>query len=317
MKAVTWAAYGSPEVLKVKEVEKPTPKNNEVLVKVFSSAVTSGDCRMRRFDVPNGMWLPTRLALGLFKPRKEVSGMDFSGEIEAVGEKVSLFNKGDRVFGTTGMALGANAEYLCIGENKSLIKIPDSISHTEAVSLIFGGITALHFLKGKVKVGSKVLINGASGAVGSAAIQVSKKSGAEVTGICSIGNAELVLSIGADKVIDYAKEDFSINGEVYDVILDTVGNLSYAKCQGSLSESGKLILINAGLGTILRSLTNKKIICGVALDNKELLQEIVNLFESKSLKPVIDKIYPLEEVSKAHSYVDKGHKKGNVILTNE
>lgn len=317
MKAVIWMAYGTPDVLEVQDLEEPTPKNHEVLVKIASSAVTTGDCRMRRFDVPSGFWLPARLAFGLLKPRKKITGMDFSGEVVAVGKGVSLFKKGDRVFGTTGMALGANSEYTCIAENKALIKIPDSISHTDAVSLIFGGITALYFLQGKIKQDSKVLINGASGSVGSSAVQVSKNYGAKVTGICSGSNRELVLSIGADKVIDYTNNDFSDNGVVYDVILDTVGNLSYASCKRSLSKSGKLILINAGLGTIISSLVKKNLICGVALESKELLQEILRLYETKRLKPVIDKVYSLEKIVEAHRYVDKGHKKGNVVLTIE
>lgn len=310
-------AYGTPDVLEVHDLEEPTPKNHEVLVKIASSAVTTGDCRMRRFDVPSGFWLPARLAFGLFKPRKKITGMDFSGEVVAVGKGVSLFKKGDRVFGTTGVALGANSEYTCIAENKALIKIPDSISHTDAVSLIFGGITALYFLQGKIKQDSKVLINGASGSVGSSAVQVSKNYGAKVTGICSGSNRELVLSIGADKVIDYTNNDFSDNGVVYDVILDTVGNLSYAGCKRSLSKSGKLILINAGLGTIISSLVKKNLICGVALESKELLQEILRLYETKRLKPVIDKVYSLEKIVEAHRYVDEGHKKGNVVLTIE
>ena len=314
MKAVIWMAYGTPDVLEVQDLEEPTPKNHEVLVKIASSAVTTGDCRMRRFDVPSGFWLPARLAFGLLKPRKKITGMDFSGEVVAVGKGVSLFKKGDRVFGTTGMALGANSEYTCIAENKALIKIPDSISHTDAVSLIFGGITALYFLQGKIKQDSKVLINGASGSVGSSAVQVSKNYGAKVTGICSGSNRELVLSIGADKVIDYTNNDFSDNGVVYDVILDTVGNLSYASCKRSLSKSGKLILINAGLGTIISSLVKKNLICGVALESKELLQEILRLYETKRLKPVIDKVYSLEKIVEAHRYVDKGHKKGSVVL---
>lgn len=317
MKAVIWMAYGTPDVLEVQDLEEPTPKNHEVLVKIASSAVTTGDCRMRRFDVPSGFWLPARLAFGLLKPRKKITGMDFSGEVVAVGKGVSLFKKGDRVFGTTGMALGANSEYTCIAENKALIKIPDSISYTDAVSLIFGGITALYFLQGKIKQDSKVLINGASGSVGSSAVQVSKNYGAKVTGICSGSNRELVLSIGADKVIDYTNNDFSDNGVVYDVILDTVGNLSYASCKRSLSKSGKLILINAGLGTIISSLVKKNLICGVALESKELLQEILRLYETKRLKPVIDKVYSLEKIVEAHRYVDKGHKKGNVVLTIE
>ncbi|GHG06185.1 NAD(P)-dependent alcohol dehydrogenase [Thalassotalea marina] len=315
MKAAIWTAYGNPTVLKVEEIEKPIPKNNEILVKVYSSAVTTGDCRMRRFDVPNGMWLLTRLAFGVFKPRKSVSGMDFSGEVFAVGHDVSQFKVGDRVFGTTGMELGANADYLCIAQDKAVVTIPSSITYTDAAALIFGGLAVLHFLKGIINVGSKVLINGASGAVGSAAIQISKHFEADVTGVCSSGNTALVVSIGADNVIDYTKENFTDNGEVYDVILDTVGNLSYNKCQKSLAKGGKLILINAGLGTILSSLFNRQLICGVAEENKALLLEILKLYQSNGFKPVIDEVYPLNEIVKAHEYVDKGHKKGNVVLS--
>ncbi len=317
MKAAIWIAYGAPDVLEVRDVEEPTPKNNEVMVKIVSSAVTTGDCRMRRFDVPSGFWLPTRLAFGLFRPRKKIAGMDFSGEVVAVGKGVSLFKEGDRVFGTTGMALGANAEYTCIAENKALIGIPDSISHPDAVSLIFGGITALYFLRGRIRKDSAVLINGASGSVGSAAIQVSKNYGAIVTAVCSGGNRELVLSIGADKVIDYTQDDIADTDVVYDVILDTVGNLSYASCKSMLSDSGRLILINAGIGTMIGALFNKNLICGVAPESKELLQGILRLYQTNRLKPVIDKVYSLENIVEAHKYVDKGHKRGNVVLAIE
>lgn len=314
MKAAIWTAYGSPEVLKVKDIVKPEPKGNEILIKIYSSAVTTGDCRMRRFDVPGGLWLPTRLAFGVSKPRKNIMGMDFSGEVVAIGQGTSLFKVGDNVFGTTGMALGANSEYVCIAENKALIKIPDSLSHKDAASLIFGGITALHFLKGSIKNGSKVLINGASGSVGSAAVQISKSYGAHVTGICSGSNRELVVSLGAAEVIDYKNNKVLRDDVVYDLILDTVGNFSYLACKDALSAEGKLVLINVGLGTMLSSLINSKLICGVALESKELLKDILELYESKQLKPVIDKVFPLEEIVEAHRYVDKGHKKGNVVL---
>ncbi|MBB3167402.1 NAD(P)-dependent alcohol dehydrogenase [Simiduia aestuariiviva] len=317
MKAAIWTAYGTPDVLQVQEVDKPIPKDNEVLIRIAASTVTAGDSRMRRCDVPSGFWLPSRLAFGLFKPRKTITGMDFSGEVVAVGKGVSLFKTGDRVFGSTGMALGTNAEYTCIAENKSIINIPNSISHTDAVALIFGGITALHFLTGRIKQGSKVLINGASGSVGSAAVQLAKSFGAEITGICSGGNRDLVLSLGADKVIDYTKNEFANDVVVYDVILDAVGNLSYAGCKKSLSKSGILILINAGLGTIISSLFNRQVICGVAVESKERLHEILRLYESKQLMPVIDKTYPLEKIAEAHRHVDTGHKKGNVVITTE
>jgi NADPH:quinone reductase-like Zn-dependent oxidoreductase len=317
MKAVIWPMYGGPDVLKVQDMKAPTPKQNELLIKIIASAVTTGDCRMRRFDVPSGFWLPARFAFGLLKPRKNIIGMDFSGEVVAIGETVRLFKKGDRVFGSTGIAMGANSEYTCVAEDKAVIKIPDMLSHSDAVSLIFGGITALHFLKGLIKAGDKVIVNGASGSVGTAAVQISKYYGAEVTGVCSNANRRLVLSLGADEVIDYTKVNFTEMNVVYDLILDTVGNLSFALCKDVISKNGKLILINAGLGDMLRSLINKRLICGAAQESKEFLQGILQLFESKNLRPVIDKVYPLERIVDAHRYVDQGHKKGNVVLVNE
>lgn len=317
MKAIGWTAYGEPDVLKLIDIKKPVPKNNEVLIRIHASAVTTGDCRLRGLNVPFGMRFLTRLAFGITKPRKLIPGMDFSGEVECVGNKVSEFKKGDRVFGATGMRLGANAEYTCIEENNAIIQIPDSFSYKNAVSLIFGGLTAIHFLRDKVKIknGDEILINGASGSVGTASIQIAKYYGAHVTGICSSKNHELAKSLGADNTIDYTKEEFYKNGKPYDVILDTVGNLSFITCQKSLVKSGRAILINAGLGTILQSLTNKKLVCGVAGESKESLRFLIELVNSKKLTPVIDSVYPLEETVEAHRYVDKGHKKGNVILS--
>jgi NADPH:quinone reductase-like Zn-dependent oxidoreductase len=317
MKAIGWTAYGDPDVLKLIEIEKPSPKNHEVLIRIHATTVTTGDCRLRGLKVPFGMRFPTRLAFGIIKPRKLIPGMDFSGEVESVGNKVGKFKEGDRVFGTTGMNLGANAEYACIDENNAILQIPDSLSHKNAVSLIFGGLTAIHFLRDKVEIknGDRVLINGASGAVGTASIQIAKYYGAEVTGICSSKNHELAKSLGADNVIDYTKEEFYENGKLYDVILDTVGNLSLLTCQKSLTESGRAILISAGLGTILQSLINKKLVCGVAGESKESLGFLIELVNSKKLIPVIDSTYPLEKTAEAHRYVDKGHKKGNVVLT--
>lgn len=316
MKAIGWTAYGEPEVLKLIDIEIPTPKDNQVLIRIHATAVTTGDCRLRGIKVPFGMQFLTRLAFGITKPRKLIPGMDFSGEVELIGNKVNTFNKGDRVFGTTGMDLGANAEYTCIDENKAIIKIPNSLSYENAVSFVFGGLTAVHFLRDKVKIknGDQVLINGASGAVGTASIQIAKYYGAEVTGICSLKNHDLVKSLGADKMIDYTKEDFSTNGKTYDVILDTVGNLSFSRCQKSLKKLGRVILINAGLGTIFQSFINKKLVCGVAGESKESLSFLIELVNSGKLTPVIDSVYPLENAVEAHRHVDNGHKKGNVIL---
>ena len=316
MKVANWTAYGSPNVLQLIDLEKPSPKNTEVLIKVHTSTVTTGDCRLRACRVPRGFWLPTRLAFGLFKPRKPIAGMEFSGEVESVGKDVSQFKKGDRVCGTAGMSLGANAEYVCLPETKPLVKIPDNISYKDAVAIMFGGLTALHFLRDEAKVrsGQKVLVNGASGSVGTAAVQIAKYYGAEVTGICSAPNHELVMSIGADHVIDYTNESFVDNGKTYDIIFDTVGNLSFSVCAKSLSSQGKLVLIVADLQTTLQSVFKKHLVCGVATESKEALRFLLDLVDSGVLTPVIDSLYPLEKTAEAHRYVDKGHKRGSVVL---
>ncbi|MCU7875149.1 MAG: NAD(P)-dependent alcohol dehydrogenase [Candidatus Thiodiazotropha sp. (ex Lucinoma borealis)] len=317
MKAIAWTKYGAPEVLKLIELEKPSPKKDEVLIKVHASSVTAGDCRLRAFKVPMGFWLPTRLAFGLTKPRNPIPGMDISGEIESIGKNVKLFKEGDKVYGTTGMRLGANAEYTCLSENAALVKKPNNISHEQAVAIIFGGLTAIHFLKDKANIqrGQKILVNGASGAVGTASIQLAKYFGAEVTAICSTSNIELIASLGAKKVIDYTKEDFTKNNETYDVILDAVGNLSLLQCKKSLKKQGKLILINTGLLTNLLSIIRRNLICGVAGESKEGLDFLRERIEAGDIEAVVDKIYPLEQTAEAHRYVDTGHKKGNVVIS--
>lgn len=317
MKAALWTRYGGPEVLKLQELDKPIPKHNEVLIKINASSVTVGDARLRAFKVPMGFWLPTRLAFGLTRPRKRIPGMDLSGEIETTGKDVKLFNKGDMVYGTTGMALGSNAEYVCLPEHSALVKKPENVSHEQATAVIFGGLTAIHFLRDKAKVqkGHKVLINGASGAVGTASIQLARYLGAEVTAICSSANIELVTSLGAHRVIDYTNEDFTRYHQQYDVILDAVGNLSLARCRRFLAQQGKLILINTGLLTNLSSLFRHNLICGVAGESKEALQFLGERVVAGDIKAVIDKTFPLQQIAEAHRYVDTGHKKGNVVIT--
>jgi NADPH:quinone reductase-like Zn-dependent oxidoreductase len=319
MKAIIWTAYGKPDVLKFREIETPIPKDNEVFIKIHTTAATTGDCRLRGFRVPLGFWLPTRLVFGLLKPRKSILGMDFSGEVESVGKRVSQFKIGDRVCGSTGIKLGANAEYICLAEDHALVKIPDDLSYKNAVAIIFGGLTAVHFLRDKVNIqsGQRILINGASGAVGTAAVQLSKYYGADVTGVCSASNHKLVTSIGADRVIDYTKENFVNNGETYDAILDTVGNLSLSKCNHSLVPRGKLVLINTGLLTNLRSVTNAKLVCGVSGENKESLSFLMELVSSGRIVPVIDSVHPLQNIPDVHRYIDKGHKRGNVVIVVE
>lgn len=317
MKAIAWTKYGAPDVLKVIEIEKPKPKNYEVLIKIHSSTVTAGDVRLRSSNFPVGFWLPSRLVFGFFKPRKIIPGMDFSGEIETVGRDVTLFNVGDKVYGTAGIRLGANAEYICLPEKSALVEKPNNVTHQGAVAIPFGGLTAIHFLKNEANIqkGQKILINGASGAVGTASIQLAKHLGAEVTGICSTANIELVKSLGANQVVDYTKEDIIKTDEVYDVILDAVGNLPLHRCKHLIKQHGKLISINAGLLTNLSALFRRNLISGVAGESKEDLEYLRELVESGNMKPVIDKVYTLQETAEAHRYVDKGHKKGNVVIS--
>jgi len=317
MKAIAWTKYGEPDVLKIIEIKKPIPRESEVLIKIHSSTVTTGDARLRSFKVPIGFWLPTRLAFGFFKPRKTIPGMDFSGEVESIGKDVTLLNVGDKVYGTSGMHLGTNAEFICLPEKAALVKKPNEIDYDDAVAILFGGQTAIHFLKEKAKlgIGQNILINGASGAVGTASIQLAKYLGAEVTGICSTTNIELIKSLGANKTIDYTKENIEKTEEVYDVILDTVGNFPLSRCKHLLKKQGRLISINSGLLTNLLAIFKKNLICGIAGESKESIEFLKKLALTGNIKPVIDRVYPLEKIIEAHRYVDKGHKKGNVVIS--
>jgi NADPH:quinone reductase-like Zn-dependent oxidoreductase len=318
MKAVVYTKYGSPDVLQLQEVAKPAPKDHEVLIKIFATTVTSGDCRLRKADP-----FVIRFFNGLTKPQKiTILGNELAGEIEEVGKNVKLFRKGDKVFGQTGMNLGANAEYICLSEDAALVIKPSNISYEEAATIPFGGNTALHFLKkGNIRRGQKVLIYGASGSLGTAAIQIAKYFGAEVTGVCSATNIELVKSLGADKMIDYTKEDFTQSGQTYDIIFDTIGKSSFSGCLKSLKQNGiYLRAVHLALSSIVRGLWtsmtgNRKVIGGVATELKGNLVFLIELIEAGKLMPVIDRYYPLEQIAEAHRYVDKGHKKGNVAIT--
>jgi len=318
MKAIVYTRYGSPDVLQLKEVAKPAPKDNEVLIKIYATTVTSGDCRVRKADP-----FAIRFFNGLTKPKKTtILGNELAGEIEEAGKNVKLFRKGDQVFGQAGMGLGANAEYICLREDATLVLKPKNLTYEEAASIPFGGNTALHFLrKGNIRSSQKVLIYGASGSLGTAAVQLAKNFGADVTGVCSTVNVELVKSLGADKVIDYTKEDFTKIGQTYDIIFDTTGKSPYSGCVKSLKQKGiYLRAVHMSLSSIVRGLwtsmtSSKKVIGGVASELKENLVFLKELIDMGKLKPVIDRCYPFEQIVEAHRYVDKGHKRGNVSIT--
>jgi NADPH:quinone reductase-like Zn-dependent oxidoreductase len=327
MKAMTYGRFGPPDVLEPRELPKPVPGAHEVLVRVRATTVTAGDWRVRSLEVPRGFGLLSRLALGFRRPRQPVLGTELSGEIESVGKEVTQFKVGDQVFGFTGARMGCHAEFRCLPEaghgrkDEAMALKPDNLGHEEAAALSFGGTTALSFLrKAKLQRGEKALIVGASGGVGTAAVQLAKHFGAHVTGLCSTANLELVKSLGADEVIDYTREDFARNGEKYDVIVDTAGTAPFSRCKGSLNEGGRLLLVLGSLPEMLRapwvSLTSsKKVIAGVATWGVEDLRFLASLAESGRFRPVIDRRYRFEEMVEAHRYVDAGHKRGNVVVT--
>ncbi len=316
MKAIVYTKYGPPEVLMLRDVEKPVPKKNEILIGIRATAVSSGDVRLRKADP-----FAVRFFSGLTKPKKTILGFVLSGKIEATGPGVKLFKKDDDVFGTTGLGFGAYAEYICLPENGVLTIKPKNISYEEAAAIPFGGNTALYFLrKGNIQPGQKVLIYGASGAVGTAAVQLAKYFGAEVTAVCSSTNVALLKNLGADHVIDYTVSDFTKNGETYDVIFDTVGKSSFSGCIHSLKKKGFLLLASAGLSQMLMGLrtamtSRRKVIFGVMSEKTEDIKFLKELTEAGQLKSVIDRTYPMEQITEAHRYVEKGHKKGNVVIT--
>lgn len=322
MKAIVYTEYGPPEVLHLKEVPKPVPKDNEILIRIHAVAVTAGDANTRGFTfIPRGFGMLPRLMFGLTKPRKQILGLNMSGVVEEVGKKVTLFKTGDQVFGSTGSVFGAYAEYVCLAEDGALVIKPSGTSYEEASTYAFGAQTALYFLRnlGKVTNGQKVLISGASGSVGSFAVQLAKHFGAHVTAVCSTPHLDLVKSLGADAVIDYTKEDFTRNGETYDAILDVTGKVPYSRLEGSLTKNGAFLAVQAGVPEFARVLwssirSGKKVKAGVGLANKNDLQFFKELMETGKIKAVIDRIYPLEEAVEAHRHVDSGHKKGNVVI---
>jgi len=318
MKAIVCTKYGPPEVLQLKEVKKPVPKDNEVLVRIHASTVASGDIRLRSFTWAPWFWLPGRIMYGLIKPRKKIPGNELSGEIEALGKDVRHFKKGLQIFGITWTTSfgGANAEYLCLLENEVAIK-PVNLTFEEAAAVPIGCLTALVLLrKGKISSGKKILIYGASGSVGTFAVQLAKYFGAEVTGVCSTTNIEMVKSLGADRVVDYTREDFTKSDQSYDLIFDTVLKTSFSKCKNSLTPRGIFVTVDYPLITALWTSIagGRKVVFGIAnkIEDLSFLRELI---EAGKIKPVIDKCYPLEQTAEAHRYVEKGHKKGNVVIS--
>lgn len=316
MKASIYTTYGPPGVLHLQEVNKPVPSANDVLIRLEATAVNSGDWRLRKAD-PFGV----RLFFGLLKPKLNILGSVFSGVIESVGTNVQHFKIGDEVFGHTDMRFGAYAEYLSISESATLALKPKSLQHTEAAVIPFGGVAALHFIKkAGIQPGQKVLVYGASGAVGSAAVQLAKYFGANVTGVCSPANVGLVKSIGADTVIDYSKTNLSQMNMTYDVVVETVNKVPYPLVIRLLTKKGTLILSSAGMAEMVRGLwtsltTGKRVLTGVIKHSADDIQFLKSLIDTGNLQPVIDKVYPLERMAEAHAYVEKGHKKGNVAIT--
>lgn len=325
MKAVICEKYGPPEILKIQEVDKPVPKDNEVLIKVYASSVNAADCNVRGLSyIPPGLGLVAKSMLGFKRPKIPVIGSVFAGVIEEIGKDVKSFNKGDEVFGT-GSELGAYAEYMCRSGEKAIVKKPKNISFEQAATIPYGALTALYFLRdmAKIKSGQKVLIRGASGGVGSYAVQLAHYFGAKVTGVCSTANIEFVISLGADNVIDYKKEDFTKIGEKWDIIFDiVVGDTSFSRYKNSLNPNGYYLAVAGGLSDmiqmVLTSITGGKKVKfggGTVAETKENMVFLKELVETGGLKPVLDKTFPLDEIVEAHRYVEEGRKKGNIAIS--
>ncbi|PCI34262.1 MAG: NAD(P)-dependent alcohol dehydrogenase [Alphaproteobacteria bacterium] len=321
MKAITYTEYGPPDVLVLKEVDKPVCGDDEVLIKIKATTATAGDCEIRRPDIPNLIWFFVRLYMGFRTPRKQVLGQELAGEIEAVGKNVETFKKGDQVFATTGIHFGAYADYICLPADGAIALKPANMSFAEAAAVPVSGNNALHFLRrAKIKPGEKVLIHAASGSIGTYAVQIAKYYGAEVTAVCGPTSLALITALGADKVIDYTTEDFTENGEKYDVIFDTIGRTAYGPSLQSLNKKGRYLLANPGLGQMFRSLwtsltRDKTVMVAFAPDGSDHLAFLRELCEAGQLTTVIDSEYPLAQMAEAHRYVERRQKTGNLIIT--
>lgn len=329
MKAVVFTEYGSPDVLTLREVEKPTPKDNEILVKIRATPVSIGDLWARNFSaitprtfsMPTPIWLPARIAMGFNKPKRHILGSEFSGDVEAVGKAVTRFKAGDPVFGYRAMNFGANAEYLCVPESGLMAHKPANLSYEEVAAIPGGALTALNLLrKVNIQPGQKVLINGASGSIGSAALQLAKYYGAEVTGVCGTPRMDMVRALGADHVIDYTQEDFTTRGETYDLIMDIQGKASFAQCKRALKPNGCLLYVSFKMKQVFQMLWtsrfgSQKVICALSSENQADLDFVKSLVEAGTLKAVVDRRFPLAQAADAHRYVESGNKQGSVVIT--
>ena len=329
MKAIIYTEFGPPEVLQLKEAPTPSPKDGEVLIRVHATPVGYGDLLARNFgnvtssefNMPLPLLLPMRMYFGFSKPRVKILGSEFAGEVEAVGRAVTRFKPGDQVMGYLGQRMGAYAEYVCMAESGSLALKPANMSYAEAAAVPYGALMATSLLRrASIQPGHKVLIVGASGGIGSAAVQLAKHYGAEVTGVCGAPRLDYVKALGADHVVDYAREDFTQNGETYDLIFDVLGKSSFARCKNSLKPNGIYLLASFKTKALIQMLWtkiagSKKVICAMASESAESLVFVKGLIEAGEYKSIIDCCFPLEEAAKAHRYVETGQKKGSVVIT--
>jgi len=326
MKAIACTDYGPPEVLQLKEVERPIPKENEVLIRIHATTVTAADCEIRRFDFPGWIWLPLRMWFGLRRPRRPVLGQELAGVIESVGKDVKSFTRGDRVFAATGVGLGAHAEYICLREQPvggALATMPANMSYEEAAAVPYGGREALQFLrKSNIRTGQRLLINGAGGSFGTFAVQLAKVFGADVTAVDTTAKLDMLRSIGADHVVDYTQQGFTESGDTYDVIFDVVGKSPFSRSVRALRHNGRYLLANPRLSQLVRGLwtsltSNKKVIFGAASGTNEDLAFLRELIEAGKVRSVIDRRYPLEQMAEAHRFAETGRKMGNIVISIE
>ena len=321
MLAALYDRYGPPEVVRLGQVPTPEPAPGEVRIRVHATTVSSGDMRARSLDVPPGFRLASRFFFGLRRPRQPILGTELAGEVDAVGAGVTRFAPGDRVFAFPGAAMGCHAEFRCVREDGPVAALPVALDWKTGAALSFGGSTALHFLReARLQPGERLLVIGASGSVGSAAVQLGRSMGADVTGVAGSGNQDLVRSLGAQRVVDYTREDFTALGETWDVIMDTVGTAPYARCRAVLSRGARLLVVMGGLKDLVQApwigwTTPHRVVAGPAAERVEYLPELAELARRGEYRPVIDREYPLEDIVAAHRYVDTGRKRGNVVIT--